>query len=114
MKRLEIIIPERKLYTVSTVLSEENITGMSYYRIQGRSKVRVKPTTVGRGMTEYELDFTSKLKVEVVVRDEKVETLITKLLERIGEDVSTGAKLFVVDIPIAVDLVTKKRGESVI
>jgi len=114
MKRIEIIIPDRKLYAVSNILKEANITGMSYYGIQGRSKVKAKPSSVAIGTAEYELEFMPKLKVEVVVRDEQVEELITKLVDQIGGDITTGGKIFVVDVPMAVDLTTKKRGEDVI
>ena len=114
MKRLEIIIPDRKLYVVSKVFSDAGITGMSYYSIRGRSKVGVRRGTAGMGAMDYELEFIEKFKVEVVVKDDQVEEIINKLLDRIGGDISTGGKIFVVDVPIAVDLITKRRGEGVI
>jgi nitrogen regulatory protein P-II 1 len=114
MKRIEIIIPDRKLYAVSNVLKEANITGMSYYGIQGRSKVKIKESSVAMGSAEYELEFMPKLKVEVVVKDEQVEELITKIVDNVGGDIATGGKIFVVDVSTAVDLTTKKRGETVI
>jgi len=114
MKRIEIIIPDRKLYAVSNILKEANITGMSYYGIQGRSKVKIKTSSIAMGAADYELEFMPKLKVEVVVRDEQVEELITKFVDQIGGDIATGGKIFVVDVPVAVDLATKKRGETVI
>ena len=50
--------------------------------------------------------------VEVVIKDEKVEELIPKIIDRFGSDL--GGKIFVVDIPIAVYIATKKRGEDAI
>jgi nitrogen regulatory protein PII len=47
-----------------------------------------------------------------VVRDEQVEELISKITDRLSTEL--GGEIFVVDVPIAVDLATKKRGEDVI
>jgi nitrogen regulatory protein P-II 1 len=87
---------------------------MSYHRIEGRGRVKAQPISVGRGVMHYTPEFIPRMKVEVVVRDDKVDEIITKLAERIGGDPSTGGKIFVLDVPNAVDLVTKKRGESAI
>lgn len=42
----------------------------------------------------------------------QVETLIDRLTERLGD--ALGGKLFVTDVPIAVDLSTSNLGESAI
>ena len=114
MKRIELIIPDRKLQDVNNVFKEANVGGMSYYRIEGRGKTKAQPITVGRGTIHYTPEFISRLKVEVVVRDVQVEELITKLVDKVGGDITTGGKIFVVDVPIAVDLATRKKGEAVI
>ena len=49
----------------------------------------------------------------MVVKDEQVEAIITK----IGDELSAAnidGKIFVIDVPIAVDIATKNRGEIVI
>jgi len=112
MKKIEVIIPDRKLPDVISILKEAKVGGISYYRIEGRGQAR--PITVGRGTSDYLPEFIPRLKVEAVVRDEQVEGLITKIVDRVGGDISTGGKIFVVDVPAAVDLATKKRGEAAI
>ena len=112
MKRIEIIIPDRKLPAVNNILKEANVGGISYHRIEGRGKAR--PITVGRGTSDYVPEFIPRLQVEVVVRDEQVEGLISKIVDRVGGDISTGGKIFVVDVPVVVDLATKKRNEAAI
>ena len=53
-----------------------------------------------------------RTKVEVVVKDDQVEELIPRITERLGSEL--GGKIFVVDVPIAVDMRTKKSGEDAI
>lgn len=101
MKKIEIIISDRWLQDVNKILTEANVGGMSYHRIEGRSRAKVT-------------EFIPKFKIEVVVRDEQVEGLINKLLGRIGGEISTSGKIFVVDVPTAVDLASKKTGEDAI
>lgn len=114
MKMLQIIIPDRKLNDVNNVLKEANVGGMSYHRIDGRGRVKAQPVAVGRGVMYYTPEFIPRLKVEVVVKDGQVEDLITKIVDKVGGDPALGGKIFVVDVPVVVDLVTKERGEKVI
>jgi nitrogen regulatory protein P-II 1 len=67
---------------------------------------------IGRGTTQTQPDYVPRTKVEVVVRDEQVEELISKVTDRLG--VELGGKIFVVDVPIVVDIRTEKRGEAAI
>jgi nitrogen regulatory protein P-II 1 len=113
MKKLEIIIPHRRLDDVSEILKSANTGGMSQYKIEGRGKVKAEPVEVARGTARYTPEFIPRTKVEVIVRDDQVETLINKLVEKLGGD-ALGGKIFVTDVQIAVDLSSKKRGESTI
>lgn len=112
MKKLEIIIPNRRLNDVSEILKDANTGGMSYSRIEGRGRVKAEAVAVGRGTMHYKPEFIPRLKVEVVVKDEQVEGLIKTFVDKIGDNI--GGKIFVMDIPIAVDLTTKKTGEDAI
>jgi nitrogen regulatory protein PII len=47
MKRMEIIIPNRRLHDVSQILKDANTGGMSCYRIEGRGKVKAEAVSVG-------------------------------------------------------------------
>jgi nitrogen regulatory protein P-II 1 len=112
MKKLEIIIPDRRLHGVSEILKVANTGGMSYYRIEGRGRIKAEAVAVGRGTMHYRPEFIPRYKVEVIVKDEQVEDLIKTFVERLGDNI--GGKIFVIDIPIAVDLTTKKTGEDAI
>ncbi|MGA7369843.1 MAG: P-II family nitrogen regulator [Nitrososphaeraceae archaeon] len=109
---MEIIIPDRRLNDVSDILKNANTGGMSHYRIQGRGKVKAEPVEIARGTGKYTPEFIPRTKVEVVIRDDQVETLIERLAEKLGD--SLGGKIFVTDVNVAVDLSTRNRGESAI
>jgi nitrogen regulatory protein P-II 1 len=112
MKRIEIIIPHRMLGDVHGILKEVNVGGMSHYRIEGSGRVKAQPVTTQRGTSQTQPEYIPRTKVEVVVKDEQVEEIISKITDRLSTEL--GGKIFVVDVPIAVDLATKKRGEEVI
>jgi nitrogen regulatory protein P-II 1 len=112
MKRIEIIIPHRMLADAHRILKEVNVGGMSHYRIEGSGRVKAQPVTSQRGTSQRQPEYIPRTKVEVVVRDKQVEELISKITDRLSTEL--GGKIFVVDVPIAVDLATKKRGEDVI
>jgi nitrogen regulatory protein P-II 1 len=112
MKKFEIIIPHRRLDDVSEILKHANTGGMSHYRVEGRGKVKAEAVAVGRGTMRYTPEYVPRTKVEVIVRDDQVEPLISKLTEKLGD--ALGGKLFVTDVHIAVDLSSSKRGESAI
>jgi nitrogen regulatory protein P-II 1 len=112
MKRIEIIIPDKKLKCANEVIRDANTGGMSYYRIEGRGGIKAEPASFGRGATEYAPEFIPRIKVEVVVKDEQVEELVNNLLDTLGDVL--GGKIFIVDVHSAIDLNTRKRGEAVI
>ena len=112
MKKLEIIIPDRRLQDISEILKDANTGGMSYYRIEGRGKIKAEAVAVGRGTMHYRPEFIPRIKIEVVVKDEQVEGLVETIVEKTRDRI--GGKIFVIDVPMAIDLVTKKTGEYAI
>ena len=113
MKKFEIIISHRRLGDVGEILKSANTGGMSHYKVEGRGKVKAEAVSVGRGTMKYTPEYRPRTKVEVIIRDDQVESLINKLVERLGGD-DLGGKVFVTDVSVAVDLSTNKRGESAI
>ena len=109
---MEIIIPHRKLNDVSEVLKNTNSGGMTHYRVQERGMIKPEEIAIGRGTGRYTPEFIPRTKVEVIIRDDQVEDLINRLVERLGDTLS--GKLFITDVPVVVDLSTNVRGESAI
>ena len=112
MKRIEIIIPDRKLKCANEVIRDANTGGMSYYRIEGRGGVKAEPASFGSGATDYAPEFIPRIKVEVVVKDGQAEELVNNLLDTLGDEL--GGKIFILDVHTAINLNTRKRGEAVI
>ena len=108
MKRIETIIPDRELDEVRTILKDVNTGGMSYYRIEGSGKIKAELVTVGRGTSRMQPEYIPRTKVEVVVKDDQVEEMISTMVQKLRSDL--GGKIFVVDVPIAVDIGTENRG----
>ena len=108
MKKLEIIIPDRRLQDVSEILKDANTGGMSYYRIEGRGKIKAEAVAVGRGTMRYRPEFIPRIKIEVIVKDKQVEDLVETIVEKTRDRI--GGKIFVIDVPMAIDLVTEKNG----
>jgi nitrogen regulatory protein P-II 1 len=112
MKRIEIIIPNRELKEVHLILQGLNKGGMSYYKVEGSGRIKAERITLHTGATQTQPTYIPRTKVEVVVKDHQVEELISKITDRLTGEL--GGKIFVVDVPIAVDIRTKKRGDDVI
>ena len=84
MKKIEAIIKPFKLDDVREALSEIGITGMTVTEVKGLGRQKGH-TELYRG-AEYVVDFLPKVKVEIVVTEEQVETC----LETITEAARTG------------------------
>lgn len=112
MKKLEIIIPNGRLADIHQILTELNVGGMTHYGIEGSGKVKVDPV-VAATHPKLHPEYILRHKVEVVIKDDQVEKLISKVREKLHDE-PQGGKIFVVDVPMAVDIGTTKRGEEVI
>ena len=104
MKKIEAIIRPFKLEDVKIALVNSGIVGMTVSEVRGfgRQKGQVERY---RG-SEFTVEFLQKLKVEVVVEDEKVASVI----EAIAEAAKTGeigdGKIFITSIDSVVRIRT--------
>jgi nitrogen regulatory protein P-II 1 len=85
MKKIEAIIRPEKLSPVKSALEEIGIMGMTVSQVHGRGEQKGLEFTHRAG--KYRVDLLSKTKIDIVVDDEKVETVIAKIIEsaRTGE-----------------------------
>lgn len=112
MKKIEIIIPHEGLAEAHSVLKEANVGGMSHYRIDGSGRVKVDPVLEATHPGQPRPEYISRTKVEVVVKDNQAAGLVSNLRERLRS--TLGGKIFVVDVPVAVDIITNNKGEDAI
>ena len=110
MKKIEAIIRPFKLEDVKIALVNSGIVGMTVSEVRGfgRQKGQVERY---RG-SEFTVEFLQKLKVEVVVEDEKV----TSVIEAIAEAAKTGeigdGKIFISSIDSVVRSRTGDKDEE--
>ena len=78
MKKIEVIIKPFKLEDVKDALVEIGITGMSVYDVKGYGRQQGH-SELYRG-AEYVVDFLPKIKIDVVVKDEMVESTINAIV----------------------------------
>ena len=85
MKKVEAIIRPFKLDEVKIALVNAEVVGMTVSEVRGFGRQKGK-TERYRG-SEFTVEFLQKLKVEVIVEDEKVETVVDAIIAaaRTGE-----------------------------
>jgi nitrogen regulatory protein P-II 1 len=108
VKKIEAIIKPFKLDEVKEALSREGVSGMTISEVKGFGRQRGH-SELYRG-AEYVVDFLPKIKIELLVEDDRVATLA----EAIRQAATTGrigdGKIFIVDIDDAVRIRTGERG----
>ena len=112
MKKVEAIIKPFKLDEVKQALSEVGIAGLTATEVKGFGRQKGH-TELYRG-AEYVVDFLPKVKIEVVVANNQVESAIDAIVKsartgRIGD-----GKIFVMDIEQAVRIRTGDHGADAI
>jgi len=112
MKRIEAVIRPSKLDDVKAALSEVGIQGMTVSEVKGFGRTGGKHE-VYRG-SAYVVDFVPKIKVEIVVP----ENLVKSVLDAIANAAKTGkigdGKIFISDILDAVRIRTGEHGEDAV
>ena len=110
MKKIVAIVRPFKLEDVKVALVNAGIIGMTVSEVRGfgRQKGQIERY---RG-SEFTVEFLQKLKIEVVVPDDKTEIV----LQAISEAAKTGeigdGKIFVTPIDTVVRIRTGERDES--
>ena len=110
MKKIEAIIKPFKLEDVKEKLSENDIKGLTVTEIKGYGRQKGH-TELYRG-AEYSIDFLPKIKIEVVVPDEKVDAVIDTVTDATKTGKIGDGKIFVTEVESAVRIRTGETGES--
>ena len=110
MKKVEAIIRHFKLEDVKNALSEQGIAGMTITEVRGFGRQKGH-TEMYRG-TEYAVDFVPKVKLEVVVADGDLQTVIDTVLRSAQTGQIGDGKIFVGDLTDTIRIRTGEKGES--
>ena len=112
MKKVEAIIRPFKLDDVKMALVNAGIVGMTVTEVRGfgRQKGQVERY---RG-SEYTVEFLQKLKLEIVVDEPQVETVVNAVQEAARTGEIGDGKIFVSPVDSVVRIRTGDRGNTAI
>ncbi|MDR0672569.1 MAG: P-II family nitrogen regulator [Zoogloeaceae bacterium] len=112
MKKIEAIIKPFKLDDVREALSEIGVTGLTVSEVKGFGRQKGH-TELYRG-AEYVVDFLPKLKIEIVITDELLETAIDAIVKAARTNKIGDGKIFVLPVEQVVRIRTGEIGESAV
>ena len=110
MKKIEAIIKPFKLDDVRQGLSEIGVQGMTVTETKGFGRQKGH-TELYRG-AEYVVDFLPKVKIEVALDDDQVESAIAAIIDAAKTDKIGDGKIFVSTIEQAIRIRTSESGSE--
>jgi len=112
MKKVEAIIRHFKAEDVKNALTKNGIVGMTVTEVRGFGRQKGH-TEMYRG-AEYKVDFVPKIKVEVVVPDEKLQTVLDAIIHAAQTGQVGDGKIFISNMENAVRIRTGESGDAAI
>ncbi|WHH61277.1 P-II family nitrogen regulator [Petroclostridium sp. X23] len=110
MKKVEAIIRPEKLEEVKDGLKDFGIYGMTVSPVMGCGMQQGK-VEMYRGQ-EVKIDLLPKMKIEIVLEDERVEPLIDLICEKAKTGRIGDGKIFIYPVEGAVRIRTWERNEK--
>ena len=107
MKKIEAVIEPFKLEEVKEALSDFGIVGMTVTEVKGFGRQKGQ-TEVYRG-NEYSVDFLPKIKIEVVLSEDKVDEAVDVILKAARTGKIGDGKIFVMPVE---EVVRIRTGET--
>ncbi|MFP4170575.1 MAG: P-II family nitrogen regulator [Methanomassiliicoccales archaeon] len=112
MKRVEAIIRNEKLEDVKEALEKVGIIGMTITEVQGRGRQKGFERQ-WRGVV-YVADLVPKVKVEAVVDEKELDTVIDTILRSAWTGETGDGKIFVTPVEQVIRVRTGERGRDAI
>ena len=112
MTKLEVIIQPSKFEEVKEVLTELGIGGMTISDVRGHGRQKGH-TEVYKGR-EYTVDLVPKVKLEIVIGDDLVDTAVGAIMKTASTGKIGDGKIFVTPVEEAVRIRTDERGDSAV
>ena len=110
MKKIEAIIQPFKLEEVKEALKGIGIDGMTISEVRGHGRQKGHKE-VYRGQ-EYNVDLLPKVKLEMVVTDDRSEEVIRTIVAAARTGKIGDGKIFVFDVGEAIRIRNDDRGET--
>lgn len=112
MKKIEAIIKPFKLEDVKEALASVGVEGMTVTEVKGFGRQKGH-TEIYRG-SEYTVDFLPKLKLEIVLPDNAVDTAVQAIVKAAKTGKIGDGKIFVAPVEQAVRIRTEERGDQAV
>ena len=112
MKKIEAIIKPFKLEDVKEALSGVGVEGMTVVEVKGFGRQKGH-TEIYRG-SEYTVDFLPKVKVEVVVEDDRCDETVDAIVKAANTGKIGDGKIFVSEVIEAIRIRTGERGNAAV
>ena len=110
MKMVVAIIKPFKLDEVREALSTRNVSGITVTEVKGFGRQKGH-TQMYRG-SEYVIDFLPKVKLEVAVTEEQLESVVATICETANTNQIGDGKIFVYDLDQVVRIRTGETGND--
>jgi nitrogen regulatory protein P-II 1 len=112
MKMIETIIKPFKLDEVKEALTKIGVQGMTISEVKGFGRQKGH-TELYRG-AEYSVDFLPKVKIEVLVPEEKASQVIETIMKSARTGKIGDGKIFVISVEEAIRIRTGEKGADAI
>ena len=112
MKKIEAIIQPSRFDSVKDALLEIGIEGMTVTEVRGHGRQKGH-TEVYRGR-EYTLDLLPKVKIEMVLPDQRVDLAVEAILKAAKTGKIGDGKIFLSTVGDAIRIRNDEHGESVL
>ncbi len=112
MKKIEAIIKPFKLEEVKDALSEVGVEGMTVTEVKGFGRQKGH-TEIYRG-SEYTVDFLPKIKIEIVIPDEKSDEAVEAIVKTAKTGKIGDGKVFVSTMEDAYRIRTEEQGDAAV
>lgn len=112
MKKIEAIIKPFKLEEVKEALSELGIEGMTVTEVKGFGRQKGH-TEIYRG-SEYTVDFLPKIKIEIVLNDDLVDSASNAIVKAAKTGKIGDGKIFISVVQEAIRIRTEETGDKAV
>jgi nitrogen regulatory protein P-II 1 len=112
MKKIEAIIKPFKLDEVRESLSNIGVNGLTVTEVKGFGRQKGH-TELYRG-AEYVVDFLPKIKLELILTDEMVESAVDAIIKAAHTGKIGDGKIFVTAVEQVIRIRTGETGESAV
>lgn len=110
MKKIEAIIKPHRIEDIRTELSQLGIIGITAWDVRGFGRQKGHQELY-RG-SEYQVSFVPKIKMEIVVPDDKAEEVVNTIRKTANSGTIGDGKIFVSDVGRAIRIRTGEEDDE--